>query len=65
MTKNALFKRESCRSKKEKLCRDIACYSVTIFAAVMWFLLVEANANLADAESDFANVSFEMSQTMN
>ena len=36
-----LHKKESERSRKEKICRDIACYGVTIFAALMGFLLVD------------------------
>ena len=61
---NLLYKKESCRTKKEKVCRDIVCYGVTIFAAVMWFLLVNANANLANAESDFASTNVEMTQVL-
>ncbi len=49
------FKRESERSRREKVCRDIACYWVTIVAALMGFLLMDANINLANAESDLAN----------
>ena len=61
---NLFYKKESCRTKKEKVCRDLVCYGVTIFAAIMGFLLVEANANLADAESDFASNSVEMTQQL-
>ena len=50
-----VYKKESERTKKEKLCRNLICFWVTIFAAVMWFLLMNANINLADAESDYAN----------
>ena len=59
---NLFYKKESCRTKKEKLCRDIACYGVTIFAAIMGFLLVDANISLANAESDAASNSVEMTQ---
>lgn len=62
--RNLFYKKESCRTKKEKVCRDVVCYGVTIFAAIMGFLLVEANANLADAESDFASNSVEMTQQL-
>lgn len=62
---NLLYKRESCRTKKEKVCRDIVCYGVTIFAAIMGFLLVDANASLANAESDFASNGVEMTQQLN
>ena len=60
--RNLFYKKESCRTKKEKVCRDIVCYWVTIFAAIMGFLLVDANINLANAESDAANNSIEMTQ---
>ena len=62
---NLFYKKESERSRREKICRDIACYWVTIFAALMGFLLVEANANLADAESDFASASLEATMNLN
>ncbi len=61
---NLFYKKESCRTKKEKVCRDIVCYGVTIFAAIMGFLLVDANANLANAESDLASNSVEMTQQL-
>jgi len=65
-TKEKLFyKKESRRTKKEKLCRDIACYGVTIFAAIMGFLLIDANANLAEAEADFASNSIVVMQHAN
>ena len=52
VTKEKLFyKKESNRTRKEKLCRDIACYGVTIFAALMGFLLIDANASLAEADA--------------
>lgn len=62
--RNLFYKKESCRTKKEKVCRDIVCYGVTIFAAIMGFLLVDVNASLADAESDFASNSVEMTQRL-
>jgi hypothetical protein len=62
--RNLFYKKESCRTKKEKVCRDIVCYGITIFAAVMGFLLVNANANLANAESDFASTNVEMTQVL-
>jgi hypothetical protein len=61
---NLFYKKEACRTKKEKVCRDIVCYGVTIFAAIMGFLLMDANANLADAESDFASNNVEMTQQL-
>ena len=62
--RNLFYKKESCRTKKEKVCRDVVCYGVTIFAAIMGFLLVNANASLANAESDFASSSIEMAQQL-
>ena len=62
--RNLFYKKESCRTKKEKVCRDIVCYGVTIFAAVMGFLLVNANANLANAESDLASTNIEIAQQL-
>ncbi len=59
---NLFYKKESCRTKKEKLCRDIACYGVTIFAAVMGFLLVNANVSLANAEIDAADADISVMQ---
>ena len=62
-TKQRLFhKRESERSRKEKLCRDVAFYGVTIVAALMGFLLVDANINLANAESEMASNSVQFVQ---
>jgi hypothetical protein len=59
---NILYKKESCRTKKEKFCRDIACYAVTIFAAVMGFLFVSANASLVEAEADAADTGILATQ---
>jgi len=65
-TKQKIFhKKESERTRKEKLCRDIACYGVTIFAALMGFLLVDANAALAEAEADAVSNSIVIAQHIN
>ena len=60
-----VYKKESERTAFEKMCRDVACYGVTIFAALMGFLLVDANVSLANAESDSANYNVEMVQNLN
>ena len=60
--RNLLYKREKERTHAEKVVRDVVCYGVTIFAAVMWFLFVNANVSLANAESDFASNSVEIMQ---
>lgn len=66
VTKEKLFyKKESCRTKKEKVCRDIACYGVVIFAALMWFLLVDANASLVEAEANAADTGITLAQHLN
>lgn len=51
--KRFLFKEESERSKTEKLIRDLVCYGVVIYAAVMGFLVVNANVNLANAQAEY------------
>jgi len=63
--KRAFYKKESERTRTEKLCRNIACYGVTIFAALMGFLLVDANISLANAESDAASNGIVMMQHAN
>ena len=64
-TKEKLFyKKEAKRTKTEKLVRDVACYGVVIYAAILGFLLIDANANLANAESDFASNNVEMTQQL-
>lgn len=65
-TKQKLFyKKESERTRRQKVCRDIACYGVTIFAALMGFLLVDANASLLEAEADAADNSIVVAQHLN
>ena len=65
-TKQKLFyKKESERTRKQKVCRDIACYGVTIFAALMGFLLVDANASLLEAEAEAADNSIVIAQHLN
>lgn len=65
-TKQKLFyKKESERTRRQKVCRDIACYGVTIFAAIMGFLLVDANASLLEAEADAAENSIVVIQHAN
>jgi hypothetical protein len=65
-TKEKLFyKKEAKRTRKEKLCRDVACYGVTIFAAIMGFLLIDANASLAEAEANAAGTGIVIAQHLN
>ena len=62
---NLFYKKEACRTKKEKVCRDITCYGVTIFAALMGFLLIDANASLAEAEANAADTGVVIAQHLN
>jgi hypothetical protein len=65
-TREKLFyKKEAKRTKTEKLVRDVACYGVVIYAAILGFLLIDANANLANAESDFASTTTVTMQNLN
>ena len=57
--KNRFYKKESERTKNEKLFRAIVCVIVVIYTAILGYMLINANANLAEAESDFADVTAE------
>jgi hypothetical protein len=57
--KNRFYKKESERTKNEKLFRAIVCVIVVIYTAILGYMLINANANLAEAESDFADVTVE------
>ena len=57
--KNLIYKKESERTKSEKLFRAIVCFIVVIYTAILGYMLI--NANLAEAEADFAGVSTEAS----
>jgi len=59
--KNLIYKKESERTKSEKLFRAIVCFIVVIYTAILGYMLINANANLAEAEADFAGVSTEAS----
>ena len=55
-TKEQLFYKKECdRTKTEKLVRDIVCYGVVVYAAIMGFLLVDANAKLASAQAQLVS----------
>ena len=61
LKKTLVYKKESERTKSEKLFRAIVCFIVVIYTAILGYLLINANANLAEAEADFASVSAEAS----
>ena len=52
--KALIYKKESERTKSEKLFRTIVCFIVVIYTAILGYLLVNANVNLAEAEADYA-----------
>ena len=65
LKKTLVYKKESERTKKEKLFRTIVCFVVVIYTAIMWYLLVNANAKLAEAEANYASVTADACATQN
>ena len=63
--KRVLYKKESERSKTEKLVRDLVCYGVVIYAAIMGFLVVNANVNLANAQAAYISNSIVTQHAIN
>lgn len=63
--KRVLFKKEDERSKTEKLIRDLVCYGVVIYAAIMGFLVVNANVNLANAQAAYISNSIATQHAIN
>lgn len=55
--KRLVYKKESERTRTEKLVRDLVCYGVVIYAAVLGFLVVNANVNLANAQTELISNS--------
>ena len=55
LKKMPLKKAESDRTKKERVIRDIVCYAVVAYVAVLSILFVNAQVKLANASSDLAN----------
>ena len=55
--KRLVYKKESERTRTEKLIRDLVCYGVVIYAAVLGFLVVNANVNLANAQTELISNS--------
>lgn len=55
--KRLVYKKESERTRTEKLIRDLVCYGVVIYAAVLGFLVVNANVNLANAQAELISNS--------
>lgn len=63
--KRVLFKKEDERSKTEKLIRDLVCYGVVIYAAIMGFLVVNANVNLANAQAAYISNNIATQHAIN
>ena len=63
--KNVFFKKESERSKTEKLIRDLCMYGIVVYAAVMGFLVVNANVNLANAQAAYISNSIAAQHAIN
>jgi hypothetical protein len=67
--KQRLFYKKECdRTKTEKVIRDLVCYGVVIYAAVLWFLYVDANIKLANAEAQLISnqiATMEMQHAVN
>ena len=60
--KRLVYKKESERTRTEKLVRDLVCYGVVIYAAVLGFLVVNANVNLANAQAELISNSIHAQQ---
>lgn len=57
LRKKLVYKKESERTRTEKIIRDLVMYGVVIYAAVLGFLVVNANVNLANAQAELISNS--------
>jgi hypothetical protein len=62
IVKKIVHKPESERSKTERLLRDIAFFGVIVYAAVMTFLVVNAESTQVEAESALLSAQIEAQQ---
>ena len=53
--KKLIYKKESERSKKEKVFRDVVFYGLVIYVAVLGFMLVNTSIELENAETELLN----------
>ena len=65
MKQKLFYKKECDRTPTEKLVRDVVFYGVVIYAAVMGYLLVDANVNLANAQAELINNQIVAAQHIN
>lgn len=57
--RNWFYKKESERTKNEKLFRAIVCFGVVIYTAVLGYMLINVNANLAEAEAALSDTQVQ------
>ena len=62
LVKKFVHKPESERSKAEKLIRDIAFFGVVVYAAVMTFLVFNAETQQVEAESRLVSAQISAQQ---
>lgn len=62
IVKKIVHKPEAERSKTERLLRDIAFFGVIVYAAVMTFLVVNAESTQVEAESQLLSAQIEAQQ---
>lgn len=62
LVKKIVHKPESERSKTEKLIRDIAFFGVVVYAAVMTFLVFNAETQQVEAESTLVSAQISAQQ---
>ena len=55
-----IYKKESERTRTEKIIRDVVFYGLVIYAAVLGYLLVDANITLANAQVEQASSCVQM-----
>ena len=65
LRKRLVYKKESDRTRTEKLIRDLVMYGVVIYAAVLGFLVVNANVNLANAQTELISNSIQTQHAVN
>jgi len=60
LKKVPLRKKESERTKVEKIVRDVVFFAVVIFAAVMTYAYLDAKSQLVEAESEATIVAMNL-----
>lgn len=60
--KLGLHKTEAERTKTQKLVRDVAFFGVVVYAAVMTFMVFNAEADRAEAETNLLSSTLQTNQ---